>query len=153
LPEQKWFAGSAEHAGYAILHLRYYPAWAVRVNGIPVTALAEQERGLMAVPVPKGNVLISVAWSTTGDVVAGRWVSAASLLLVTGLFFFEQKRLPHFQSLGRSSSPTATDGPKPTRVEPKLSVSSAHMDRQNKPSSNQPKTATPKKADKSKRGE
>ena len=47
----------------------------------------------MAVPVAKGNVQISVDWTTTGDVVAGRWVSFISLLLLVGLFSFERKRL------------------------------------------------------------
>jgi hypothetical protein len=91
LPEQKWFRGVAEHAGYAIVRLRYFPAWAVKVNGVPVTAVAEQDRGLMAVPVPKGNVLISADWTTTGDVVAARLVSGVALLLVICLFLFERK--------------------------------------------------------------
>lgn len=92
-PEQKWFMGIAQHAGYLILRLRYYPAWGVKVNGIPVTATAERERGLMAVPVPRGIVQVSVNWTTTGDVVAGRWVSGVALLLVTGIYLFERKRL------------------------------------------------------------
>lgn len=93
LPEQKWFRGIADHAGYAILRLRYYPAWAVTVNGVPVTGVAEQGRGLMAVPVPQGHVLISADWTTTGDVVAGRWASTAALLSIASLFLFERKRL------------------------------------------------------------
>jgi hypothetical protein len=90
-PEQKVFMGVAAHAGYLILRLRYYPAWRVRVNGIPVTVSAEQKRGLTAVPVPQGNVLVQVDWTTTGDVVVGRWVSGLAFLMVTGLFFFEQR--------------------------------------------------------------
>lgn len=92
LPEQKFFRGIADHAGYAILRLRYYPAWAVTVNGVPVTAVEEQGRGLMAVPVPQGHVLISADWTTTEDVVTARWMSALALLLVALLFFFEQKK-------------------------------------------------------------
>lgn len=92
LPEQKWFAGRASHPGYVILRLRYYPAWSVAVNGTPVTAIAERERGLMAVPVPQGAVQISAIWTTTTDVLAGRWVSAVALLLLIGLHFFERKR-------------------------------------------------------------
>jgi hypothetical protein len=93
MPEQKWFMGIAEHAGYLILRLRYYPAWGVKVNGISVTAVAERARGLMAVPVPAGNVQVSVNWTTTGDVVAARWVSGVALLLITGIYLFERKRL------------------------------------------------------------
>lgn len=143
LPEQKWFRGIAEHAGYAILRLRYYPAWAVKVNGIPVTGVAERERGLMAVPVPKGNVLISADWTTTGDVIAGRWVSGVALLPVTCLFLFERKRLRAHLNL---------DGPNPlgSIAEPKLSKagpkSSTRIDRRNTPSDKQMKTAKRKKA-------
>ena len=108
LPEQKWFRGIAEHGGYAILRLRYYPAWAVKVNGVPVTAVAELGRGLMAVPVPEGHVLIEADWTTTGDVVAARWVSGVALLLVTYLFLFERKRLrPHFNR-DRQPAPGST---------------------------------------------
>ena len=92
MPEQKWFMGIAEHAGYLILRLRYYPAWGVKVNGIPVTATAERERGLMAVPIPAGDVQVSVNWTTTPDVVAGRIVSGVAFLLITGMYFFERKR-------------------------------------------------------------
>ncbi len=94
-PEQKWISGVAEHAGYLILRLRYYPAWDVKVNGIPVTASAERVRGLMAVPVPQGHVSVSVNWTTTSDVVAGRCVSLVALLLIIGLYRFEQKRSKH----------------------------------------------------------
>jgi uncharacterized membrane protein len=104
--------GIAEHAGYLILRLRYYPAWSVTVNGIPVAAMAERERGLMAVPVPKGNVLVSVDWTTTGDVVAARLVSSVALLLVTGLYFFERKRWWTRSSPGGAGSLISTENPK-----------------------------------------
>jgi len=93
MQEQRRIVGVADHAGYLILRLRYYPAWGVTVNGIHVKAQAERERGLMAVPVPKGNDLVSVDWIATGDVVAGRWVSFAALLLIAGLYSFERRRL------------------------------------------------------------
>jgi len=93
MQEQRRIMGVAEHPGYLILRLRYYPAWSVKVNGIPVTPAAERERGLMAVPVPQGNVRVSVDWTTTSDAVTGRWVSAAALLFITGLYAFERKRL------------------------------------------------------------
>jgi len=107
--EQKWFQGIAEHAGYVILRLRYYPAWGITVNGVPVTAVAEQHRGLTAVPVPKGNVLIAADWMTTGDAVAGRCASVAALLLLTGLFLFERKRLRSHLNL---DMPVPVDQPK-----------------------------------------
>jgi hypothetical protein len=93
-PEERWIDGVAPHAGYLILRLRYYPAWRVRVNGILVRTVAERERGLMAVPVPRGNVQVTVDWMTTRDVVTGRWISFLSLILVAGLFVCERKWLP-----------------------------------------------------------
>jgi hypothetical protein len=153
LPEQKWFRGIAEHAGYVILRLRYYPAWAVKVNGIPVRGMAEQDRGLMAVPVPKGNVLVSVEWSTTGDVVGARWVSGVALLLVAGLFVFEQKGLWAHLHLGKPNSLISTEDPKLPKVEPKHPVPSTRTDRRNTPSGKQPKNARQEKARKPKRGD
>jgi hypothetical protein len=113
MPEQRWIAGVAEHAGYLILRLRYFPAWGVRVNGIPVTATAERERGLMAVPVPPGNVQVSIDWTTTSDVVAGRCVSAVALLLVAGLYLFERKLSRAQFNMGSSTSFAATQQPNP----------------------------------------
>ena len=63
MEEPKRVIGVADHAGYLILRLRYYPAWSVTVNGVPVTPKAERERGLMAVPVPQGNVQVTVDWT------------------------------------------------------------------------------------------
>jgi hypothetical protein len=142
LPEQRWIEGVAEHAGYLILRLRYYPAWGVKVNGIPVTATAERERGLMAVPVPQGNVHVSVDWTTTGDVVAGRWVSVVALLLVTGLCLFERKLSRSYFAMGRTGSLVSTE-------EPKLPM---RTDRRIAPSSKPPKTAKQKGVNKPRRG-
>jgi hypothetical protein len=139
MPEQKWIVGVAEHAGYLILRLRYYPAWGVKVNGTPVTAIAEQERGLMAVPVPQGNVQVSVDWTTTGDVVAGRWVSGVALLLITALFFFERKLSWTHLFMGRNSSIVSTKKPDWHKVEPKHPIPSTRPDYRNKPSVKPPK--------------
>ena len=136
MPEQRWIAGVAEHAGYPILRLRYYPAWGVKVNGTPVTAMAERERGLMAVPVPQGNVQVSVDWTTTGDVVAGRWVSAVALLLITGLFLFERKLSRSCLAMGRTSPFISTEEPKLRDVIPSVRTGS-----RNTPSSKKPKNA------------
>jgi hypothetical protein len=56
-----------------------------------VTALAERERGLMAVPVPQGPLTVDVNWTTTGDVIAGRCLTLAALLLVTLVYLLERK--------------------------------------------------------------
>ena len=115
MPEQRWIAGVAEHAGYLILRLRYFPAWGVRVNGIPVTATAERERGLMAVPIPRGNVQVSIDWTTTGDVVAGRLVSGVALLMVAALYLFERKLSRAQFNMGRRSQFVSIQEPEPVR--------------------------------------
>ena len=79
------------HAGYLILRLRSYPAWRVAVNGRPLDDLPKRNDGLMAVPVPQGPVDLTVDWTTTTDVLAGRWLSALTLLLLTALCLLERK--------------------------------------------------------------
>jgi len=90
-PEHMRIATVTSHAGYLILRLRNYPAWRVTVNGRLATNLPWREDGLMAVPVPQGSVDMQVDWTTTDDVIAGRWLSVLSLLLLTGICFLERK--------------------------------------------------------------
>jgi hypothetical protein len=79
------------HAGYLVLRLRSYPAWRVEVNGRPVADLPQRDDGLIAVPVPKGPVDLAADWTTTPDVVAGRWLSGLALLLIAALCLLERK--------------------------------------------------------------
>ena len=79
------------HAGFLILRLRKYPTWRVTVNGRLATNLPRRADGLMAVPVPEGSVDMQVDWTNTDDVIAGRWLSVLSLLLLTGLGILERK--------------------------------------------------------------
>jgi hypothetical protein len=90
-PEHMRIATVTSHAGYLILRLRSYPAWRVTVNGLLATNLPRRPDGLMAVPVPEGSVDMKVDWTTTDDVIAGRWLSVLSLLLLSGLCFLERK--------------------------------------------------------------
>ncbi len=69
-----------------------YPAWRVRVNGQLVTALPKRDDGLIAVPVPQGPVDLTVDWVTTPDVVAGRWVSGVSVLVLTVFCLLQRRR-------------------------------------------------------------
>jgi hypothetical protein len=139
-PEKKSFKGVAEHAGYLILRLRYYPAWEVMVNGVPVKAVAERERGLMAVPVPQGRVQVSVDWTSTGDVVAARWVSGAALLLVTGLCFFERKSWRDYLRSWATSA-TSKEEPELRTVGQKHPAPSVSTGRKNAQSGSPPKPA------------
>ena len=129
MPERKWFMGVAEHAGYLILRLRYYPAWSVNVNGIPVKAIADRERGLIAVPVPQGRVQVAANWTTSSDVMAGRWVSGVALLLLIGLHLFERKRLWAPSNPDGASSPVSTEKRKLPKDELKHPVRSVQRER------------------------
>ena len=80
------------HAGFLVLRLRTYPAWKVEVNGQTVHPPPARQDGLMTVPVPQGPVDLAVDWTTTGDVLAGRWISMVALVLVTGLWWLEHRR-------------------------------------------------------------
>jgi hypothetical protein len=91
LPEHRRLRAIARHAGYLILRLRSYPAWRVTVNGQSVSDLPRRDDGLMAVAVPQGPVDLTVDWTTTHDALAGRWLSALALLLLTALWLLERK--------------------------------------------------------------
>jgi hypothetical protein len=84
-PEHRTIRAQIPHRGYLILRLLSYPAWRVRVNGQLATALPARADGLMAVPVPQGPVDLTVDWIATPDVIAGRWISGVSLLLLAVL--------------------------------------------------------------------
>jgi len=90
-PERKRFRSVVPQGSSLILRLRSYPAWQVRVNGQPVSTLPRREDGLMAVPVPKGPIDLTVDWTTTTDVLAGRWLSGFALLLLTAVCLLERK--------------------------------------------------------------
>jgi hypothetical protein len=77
--------------GFLILRLRSYPAWQVRVNGQLATSLPERPDGLIAVPVAAGHDSVTVDWTTTGDALVGRWLTALSLLLVASLGLLERR--------------------------------------------------------------
>jgi hypothetical protein len=82
---------NTSHAGYLILRLRSYPAWRVQVNGQPVAAVFKRDDGLIAVSVPQGRVNLTADWTTTPDVIAGRWSSGLALLMIASLFLLERR--------------------------------------------------------------
>jgi hypothetical protein len=93
-PEHREIRATTAHAGYLILRLVSYPAWRIRVNGQLQTALPKRTDGLIVVPVPQGAVDVTVDWARSPDVLAGRWVSGFSLLLLAGLVWVERRRVP-----------------------------------------------------------
>lgn len=84
-PEHLSLHAGLPHAGYLILRLRSYPAWAVKVNGRAAASLPLRSDGLLAVPVPQGPVDLTVDWTTTTDVVVGRSLSLLGVLTLTAL--------------------------------------------------------------------
>jgi hypothetical protein len=90
-PEHLRVAAVAAHSGYLVLRLRSYPAWRIMVNGQQMNNLPRREDGLMAVVVARGPVDLTLDWSTTGNVLAGRWVSLLALLALIALCLVERK--------------------------------------------------------------
>jgi hypothetical protein len=90
-PEHLRIRAATTQAGFLILRLLSYPAWSVRVNGQPVSNLPQREDGLIAVPVPAGEVNLTVDWTITPDVILSRWVSAVSAFLLAAVFLFEYR--------------------------------------------------------------
>jgi hypothetical protein len=76
--EHKLLQIDSDHDGFAILRLRRYPAWKITVNNKPV-ATATREDGLVAVPISAGLSTVEARWTTTSDVLWGRWISLGSL--------------------------------------------------------------------------
>ena len=94
LAEHLRLDATASHAGYLILRLRSYPAWRVQVNGQAPRSMPERADGLMAVPVAQGPVELTVDWTTTEDVVAGRWLTVIGVALFAGLVWLERRNSP-----------------------------------------------------------
>jgi hypothetical protein len=79
-------------SGYAVLRLMDYPAWRVTIDDRPVQDRPSREDGLMTVPVSAGNHTIEVQWTATRDVLAGRFVSAISLLALAIVGVLERRK-------------------------------------------------------------
>lgn len=93
-PEHRTMRATTPHAGFLVLRLLSYPAWRVRVNQQTLTDLPKRSDGLIVVPVPQGPVDLTVDWTRSPDVLAGRWVSALSVLLLILLWWTERRRGP-----------------------------------------------------------
>jgi len=89
--EHMRFSIVAARAGFMVLRLRSYPAWRITVNGRRVTGMQTRDDGLVAVPVPQGPVDLTVDWTTTPDVIAGRCMSGLALVALAGMALFERR--------------------------------------------------------------
>ncbi|MGD1106327.1 MAG: 6-pyruvoyl-tetrahydropterin synthase-related protein [Terracidiphilus sp.] len=93
-PEHRNFVAAIPHSGYLVLRLLRYPAWTLRLNGQPLNAdrlaaLPQRGDGLIAFAVPQGPIHLTIDWTITPDVLAGRWICIISVLLLAGLWFYE----------------------------------------------------------------
>ncbi|MDE3201643.1 MAG: hypothetical protein KGN79_12065 [Acidobacteriota bacterium] len=84
----------APHAGYLVLRLRSYPAWHIALNGKRLTQLPERKDGLIAVPVSAGQGDLRIDWTISDSDIAGRWLSAISLVGLIALFLAERESMP-----------------------------------------------------------
>jgi hypothetical protein len=98
-PEHRRIRAFIPSPGYLVLRLLSYPAWSARVNGqlfhtdrTNELPLPKRDDGLIAVPVPQGPVDLALDWTTTGDVLASRWLSGVSVLLLAGVWILELRR-------------------------------------------------------------
>ena len=97
--EHRRIIADTPHAGFLILHLREYAAWQVRVNDRLVAfgvdpalePLPHRDDGMMAIPVPRGQVEVAIDWGITRDVILGRWLSALSVIFVIALCIVERR--------------------------------------------------------------
>lgn len=90
-PEHLRMLAPTPHSGWLVLRLLSFPAWRVQVNGRDLTSLPRRQDGLIAIPVPAGPVDLRIDWTTSPDVLAGRWVSLLGLLALTGIALLERK--------------------------------------------------------------
>jgi hypothetical protein len=91
-PEHRELRAATVQPGYLVLRLLSYPAWCIRANGQLLTMLPVRDDGLIVVPVAQGPIDLTIDWTRSPDVLAGRWVSALSVLLLAVLAFFEMGR-------------------------------------------------------------
>jgi len=86
--EHKRLQVDSDDDGFLILRLRRYPAWAISVNGSPVSSQGTRDDGLIEIPISAGQSNIEIRWTTTPDVLWGRRISLISLAALLLLILF-----------------------------------------------------------------
>ncbi len=70
-----------------VLDLRDYPAWSVRQNGVLIVDRLPRDDGLIAFNLPPGPSHLSIAYTATGDQIAGDAISIIALCIFVPLAF------------------------------------------------------------------
>lgn len=81
---------TADQDGYLILSIPYDPGFAVLVDGV-ITEVSLFEDMMIAVPIAKGSHTISLSYYPQG-MTAGIFITILSILLFTGICFFERRQ-------------------------------------------------------------
>lgn len=82
--ERKIFLADVSEPTRLALHLFYYPAWKVEVNGHGVEPESRDVTGQMLVPLAPGKNEVWITFMRTWDRALGVWISIASLFVVGG---------------------------------------------------------------------
>jgi hypothetical protein len=90
-PEHLHIVADIPHSGYLILRLRTYPAWSITIDGRPAQMSEPRDDGLTAVLMQQGRVSLDADWTTTTDVITGRWIAAVSAALLALLGLLERR--------------------------------------------------------------
>jgi hypothetical protein len=80
--ENKMFTADMSAPDNLALHLVYYPAWRVEINGRVVQASARDGTGQMLVPVEAGVNRVQIIFVRTWDRTVGAWISIVAATLV-----------------------------------------------------------------------
>lgn len=91
-PEHLRMQVNAPQAGFLIVRLRRYPAWAVAVNGKAVETQGTRQDGLMVFPVAQGASELRFDWQTTPDVLLGRWLSVLAVTAFAGVVAWGRRK-------------------------------------------------------------
>jgi uncharacterized membrane protein len=77
---------------WAVFRLMDYPAWQVKVNGLPVAARPHRDDGLLTVPLQAGRSVITIRYAATRDVELGRALSLLALCIAIAVFTQTKRR-------------------------------------------------------------
>lgn len=77
---------------WAVFRLMDYPAWQVKVNGMPITTRPHRDDGLLTVPLQAGRSVITIRYMATRDVEIGRALSLLALCIAVALYAQTKRR-------------------------------------------------------------